>query len=133
MTSQLKTITPFAAVIGMAENDEIKSGKLKSFNIPDGAILLANISLFIESKIGYNSYLLKEQLEGHKNLFPEKQKVQSEPIIIKWKEIRDFFRRNYNYYEIKNDSLTCFLLKQFEEFCIIYCIGDKQNSKEYFF
>lgn len=62
MTSQLKTITPFAAVIGMAENDEIKSGKLKSFNIPDGAILSENISLLIESKIGYNSYLLNRAI-----------------------------------------------------------------------
>lgn len=133
LNSKLTQITPIAAVLGVAENTKVKTGSIKSFNIPDGAIISNNLSLLIENKIGYNSYLLKEQLEGHKNVFPEGQVVQEEPIITSWKAIRSFFQGKLQYFEGEKDTLTCFLLRQFEQFCVINCIGDRQKSKEYFF
>ncbi|MDT0163523.1 hypothetical protein [Bacillus sp. AG4(2022)] len=133
LTSQLNTITPIAVVVGIAENKEIKNGTYKDSNIPDGAILSDEISLLLENKIGYNSYLNKEQLEGHRRLFANGQNILDEPIIMTWIEIRQFFRAKQKDFEKEGDVLSSFLLKQFEEFCVINCIGDRQKSKEYFF
>ncbi|KZZ84388.1 hypothetical protein [Bacillus sp. SJS] len=125
--------TPYAAIIGIAESKVIKKGKITSSNIPDAAILSEEISLLIENKIGYNSFLLKEQLDGHKKNFAPQQYVNNEPILLSWKEVRNFFKANQTVYKENGDALTVFLLTQFEEFCIINGIGDRQRSKDYFF
>lgn len=49
-----------------------------------------------------------------------------------WQEIRDFFKEQIILFEERNDVLSCFLLKQFEEFCTINCIGEVKKTKEYF-
>jgi hypothetical protein len=87
----LDKITKVAIVLGISESNEIKRGKIKTYNIPDGAIVSDEVSLLIENKIGYNSYLMKEQLEGHKRNFAPGQVVVDEPIIIMWSDIRKFF------------------------------------------
>ncbi|MBT2661637.1 hypothetical protein [Bacillus sp. ISL-45] len=132
-SSQLPKATPFAAIVGIAESKELKVGTSRQYGIPDGAIISKEVSLLIENKIGYNSYLDVEQLNRHKAIFPPNQVVKVHPIILTWKEVRDFFKKQYKPFEEKSDILTCFLLEQFEEFCTINCIGDKQKSKEYFF
>lgn len=133
LTSQLNIITPIAGVIGIAENKEIRKGTYKDSNIPDGAILSNEITILLENKVGYNSYLTKEQLDGHTRLFANGQKILDEPIIITWIEIRNFLRAKQLDFEKEGDNLTSFLIQQFEEFCVINCIGDRQKSKEYFF
>lgn len=121
-----------AAIIGIADTKKITNGKVTKYNIPDGAILTNSVSFLIETKIGIGSYLVKEQLEGHKNRFVDNQEVRSTPIIVTWQEIRDFFKEQIILFEEQNDVLSCFLLKQFEEFCIINCIGEVKKTKEYF-
>jgi hypothetical protein len=124
--------TPQAAVVGIAETKELKlTSQNKKYNIPDGAILSNSVSILIESKIGLNTYLDINQLEGHKSRFAIDQEVQ-ENIIITWDEVRSFFKKELAFFEQLNDVLTCFLLKQFEEFCVINCIGGTK-TKEYFF
>ncbi|EJQ82504.1 hypothetical protein [Bacillus toyonensis] len=133
VNSPLSKITSFAAVIGIAERKEIKVGAPKQYGIPDGAIISNEVSLLIENKIGYNSYLEQEQLSRHKINFANGQIVKDKPIIVTWKDVRNFLHEQYQHFKGKQDLITCFLLRQFEEFCIINCIGDKQKSKEYFF
>ncbi|MBY6054775.1 hypothetical protein KUV27_24365 [Cytobacillus firmus] len=133
VNSPLPKITPIAAIIGIAESNEIKTGVSKQYGIPDGAIISNEVSLLIENKIGFNSYLEQEQLNRHKINFANGQIVKEKPIILTWKEVRNFLNNQYQYFEGKQDLITCFLLRQFEEFCLINCIGDKQKSKEYFF
>jgi hypothetical protein len=129
----LDKITKVAIVLGISESNEIKRGKIKTYNIPDGAIVSEEVSLLIENKIGYNSHLMKEQLEGHKRNFAPGQVVVEEPLIIMWSDIRKFFLLQQDSFEKPEDNLTLFLLNQFEEFCTINGLGDRQKSKEYFF
>jgi hypothetical protein len=133
VNGSLDKITKVAMVLGISESNEIKRGEIKTYNIPDGAIVSEDVSLLIENKIGYNSYLMKEQLEGHKRNFAPGQVVVEEPLIIVWSDIRKFFLLQQESFEKPEDNLTLFLLNQFEEFCTINGLGDKQKSKEYFF
>lgn len=133
VTSSFIENTPIAAVIGIAESKEVKKGTPKNHNIPDGAILSKDITLLIENKIGFNSYLGMEQLEGHKRNFSNRQYIIEKPIIVTWEEIRNFFKKKQLGFESESEIVSNFLLKQFEEFCIINCVGDRQKSKEYFF
>ena len=123
----------FGVVIGIAESNEIRNGKEKKFTIPDAAILSEEVSVLIENKIGYNAYLTHHQLEGHKNCFTPGQVVIEKPIILTWLEVRNFLKRELIQFENKGAQVTCFLLTQFEEFCQLNSIGDRQKSKEYFF
>ncbi|QUG40603.1 hypothetical protein KD050_15035 [Psychrobacillus sp. INOP01] len=133
VSSPLSKLTPIAAIVGIAESRKTIDGKTKQYGIPDGAIISNDISLLIENKIGYNTYLELEQLERHKSNFANGQMIIDKPFILTWKEIRSFFMEQYEHFEAKQDLITCFLMRQFEQFCIINCIGDKQKSKEYFF
>ncbi|GLB61779.1 MULTISPECIES: hypothetical protein [Bacillaceae] len=133
LSSALSNVSSIAAVVGIAESNILKAGASKKYGIPDGAIISDSVSLLIENKIGFNSYLEQEQLNRHKKNFANEQIVKNKPIIITWKEIRNFFKKQSQCFERKNDLVTCFLLFQFEEFCNINSIGDKQKSKEYFF
>jgi hypothetical protein len=131
--NQLEKPTEYGGIIGIAEGNEIRKGTEKSYSIPDAAILSNKYSFLIENKIGYNSYLEYYQLEGHKKVFAPKTCIADQPIILTWSKVRDFFRNQLLYFRERNEFVTCFLLEQFEEFCIINCIGDRQKSKEYFF
>jgi hypothetical protein len=131
--NQLEKPTKYGMVIGIAENEDIRKGTKKNYSIPDAAILSDDVALLIENKIGYNSYLEHYQLEGHKEVLALNASVADKPIILTWNRVRSFFKNQLLYFRERNDSITCFLLDQFEEFCIINCIGDKQKSKEYFF
>ncbi|MEK4198443.1 hypothetical protein [Cytobacillus sp. FSL K6-0265] len=132
VSNELHCKTPQAVVIGIAETEKvINNFRNKKYYIPDGAILSNSVSILIETKIGLNSYLEINQLEGHKNRFAVNQKVE-ENIILKWDEIRKFFLEQHQYFKNTNEVLTCFLLDQFEEFCVINCIGSPKNN-EYFF
>lgn len=133
VSSPLSKLTPIAAIVGIAESKKIVPGKPRKYGIPDGAIISNEISLLIENKIGYNTYLELEQLERHKSNFANGQMIIDKPFILTWKEIRSFFMEQYEHFEAKQDLISCFLMRQFEQFCIINCIGDKQKSKEYFF
>ncbi|QOK29975.1 hypothetical protein IIE26_26775 (plasmid) [Cytobacillus oceanisediminis] len=129
----LSHVSSKGAVIGIAESDEVRNSKEKMFTIPDGAILSEDVSILIECKIGYNSYLTHQQLEGHNSCFAPGQQIKEEPIIITWMDIRNFFRRELSWFEQRGEQITCFLIMQFEEFCMLNSIGDRQKSKEYFF
>lgn len=132
VSNELHRKTPQAVVVGIADTKEVKhTSQNKKYNISDGAILSNSVSILIETKIGLNSYLNIDQLEGHKSRFAIGQEVQ-ENIIITWDEVRAFFKKQLPFFEQLNDVLTCFLLKQFEEFCVINCIGGTK-TKEYFF
>lgn len=132
VSNELHRRTPQAIVIGIAEtNKVINLSQDKNYFVPDGAILSDSVSILIESKIGMNSYLEETQLEGHKKRFAINQEID-ENIILTWIEIRNFFQEQLQYFKKSNDILTCFLLEQFEEFCVINCIGS-QKSNEYFF
>lgn len=133
VSSSFSKRTPIAAIVGIAESKKIIAGTPRQYGIPDGAIISNDISLLIENKIGFNTYLELEQLERHKSNFANGQMIIDKPFILTWKEIRSFFMVQYEHFEAKQDLITCFLMRQFEEFCIINCIGDKQKSKEYFF
>lgn len=133
VSSPLSKLTSIAAVVGIAESKKVKAGTPRQYGIPDGAIISDDISLLIENKIGFNTYLELEQLERHKGNFAPGQLIADKPFILTWKEIRSFFMEQYRHFETKQDLVTCFLLSQFEQFCIINCIGDVQKSKEYFF
>jgi hypothetical protein len=119
----------FAFILGIADTNVTRNSEIKQYNIPDGAILSSEISILIETKIGLNSYLNIEQLEGHKSQFQSHQNIKEDPILIVWKEIREFFKTQNN----KHGVITDFLLVQFEDFCIINSIGEVKKSKEYFF
>lgn len=132
VSNELHRKSPQAIVIGIADTKELKySSQNKKYNIPDGAILSKSVSILIETKIGLSSYLEINQLEGHKNRFAIGQEVQDN-IILTWDEIRAFFKKQLVIFEKTDDMLTCFLLRQFEEFCIINCIGGVKTD-EYFF
>ncbi|MGY0691386.1 hypothetical protein ACW2QC_01180 [Virgibacillus sp. FSP13] len=131
--NRLESPTKAGVILGIAESTEVHKGLKKSFNIPDGAILSNKHSLLIENKIGYNSYLEHYQLEGHKKIFALGTNYKEDPIILTWSEIRGFLKNQLEFFKSNQDSVTCFLIEQFEEFCIINCIGDRQKSKEYFF
>lgn len=129
VSNQLHRKSDYAIVLGIADTKLIKKSEIKQYNIPDGAILSSQISILIETKIGLKSYIKAEQLEGHKNRFAHNQVFIEEPQLVVWKEVRDFFKNQLG----KHDSITDFLLNQFEGFCVINCIGDEKKSKEYFF
>ncbi|MFA9556734.1 hypothetical protein ACERII_05490 [Evansella sp. AB-rgal1] len=132
VSNELHRKTPQAAVIGIADTKELKNTSHdKKYNIPDGAILSKSISILIETKIGLNSYLDINQIEGHKNRFAIGQSIQDN-IILTWDEIRSFFREQLEFFKESSDIMTCFLLRQFEEFCIINCLGGIKTN-EYFF
>lgn len=132
VSSELHRKTPQAVVIGIAETDKlISKEQSKKYYIPDGAILCESVSIFIETKIGLKSYLEINQIEGHKQRFAIDQKVE-ENILLTWKTIRDFFQAQLPSFKQSNDILTAFLLEQFEEFCVINCIGGLKTN-EYFF
>lgn len=132
VSNELHRKTPQAVVIGIAETDKvINNFQDKKYYIPDGAILSNSVSILIEIKIGLNSYLEINQLEGHKNRFAVNQEVE-ENIILTWDKIRNFFLEQFHYFKKTNEVLTCFLLEQFEEFCVINCIGSPKTN-EYFF
>lgn len=133
VTSELNRRTNLACVLGIADTKDLRHGESKTYNIPDGAILSESVSVLIETKIGLHSYLQPEQLEGHKKRFAIGQSVQDNPVLITWNEIRSFFRDQFSSFKEQGDALTCFFLKQFEEFCIINSIGEINKSKEYFF
>ncbi|MED3575848.1 hypothetical protein [Cytobacillus praedii] len=132
VSNELHRMTPQAVVIGIAETEKIINNlQDKKYYIPDGAILSNSVSILIETKIGLNSYLEINQLEGHKNRFAVNQKVE-ENLIITWDKVRNFFLEQHQYFKNANEVLTCFLLEQFEEFCVINCIGSPKTN-EYFF
>lgn len=132
VSNELHHKTPQAVVIGIAQTDKIINNlQDKKYYIPDGAILSNSVSILIETKIGSNSYLEINQLEGHKERFAVNQEVE-ENIILTWGEIRNFFLEQHPYFKNTNEVLTCFLIDQFEEFCVINCIGGKKTN-EYFF
>lgn len=133
VSNVLSHVSSIGAVIGIAESDEVRNSKEKTFTIPDGAILSEDVSVLFESKIGYNSYLTHQQLEGHKNSFAPGQQIKEKPIILTWMDIRNFFQGELNWNEERGEQITCFLIKQFEEFCLLNSIGDRQKAKEYFF
>ncbi|GAA1368386.1 hypothetical protein [Peribacillus frigoritolerans] len=132
VSNELHRKTPQAVVIGIAETKNmINNLQMKKYYTPDGAILSDNVSILIETKIGLNSYLEINQLEGHKKRFAINQKVEKN-IILTWSDIRNFLQEQYQFFKKSNDVLTCFLLEQFEEFCVINCIGGTKTN-EYFF
>ncbi|WP_162800263.1 hypothetical protein [Oceanobacillus zhaokaii] len=132
VSNKLNKRTAQAVVIGIAETDKVLNNyQEKKYYIPDGAILSDLVSILIESKIGLNSYLDINQIEGHKNRFAIDQVVEKN-IILTWSEIRDFFLEQQRYFRNTNEIITCFLLEQFEEFCTINCIGGLKTN-EYFF
>lgn len=131
--NRMEKATKVSAVVGIAESKEIRKGTKKSYSIPDAAILSQDHTILIENKIGYTSYLEQYQLDGHQHVFALGSDPVHAPIILTWKEVRDFLKKEYSYFKLKQDEVTCFLLNQFEEFCTINCIGDRQKSKEYFF
>ncbi|GAA0501720.1 hypothetical protein GCM10008986_31520 [Salinibacillus aidingensis] len=92
VSSPLSKITTIGVVVGIAENKEIRKGVPKEYGIPDGAIISNNVSILIENKIGYNSFLDQKQLERHKGTFAKGQKIMEEPLILSWQEVRCFFR-----------------------------------------
>lgn len=58
--------SPQAVVIGIAETEKvINNFQDEKYYIPDEAILSNLVSILIETKIGLNSYLEINQIEGH--------------------------------------------------------------------
>lgn len=92
VSNVLSHVSSIGAVIGIAESDDVRNSKEKTFTLPDGAILSEDVSVLIESKIGYNSYLTHQQLEGHKSSFAPGQQIKEKPIILTWMDIRNFFQ-----------------------------------------
>ncbi|WP_110114906.1 hypothetical protein [Bacillus sp. CGMCC 1.16541] len=132
VSNELHRRTKQAVVIGIAETEKVIDNQQgRKYYIPDGAILSASISMLIETKIGLNSYLDVNQLEGHKSRFAIDQEV-GENVILTWAQVREFFREQQPDFLQCNDIKTCFLLEQFEEYCAINCIGSPK-TKEYFF
>ncbi|AAS39788.1 TPA: hypothetical protein QCQ73_004349 [Bacillus cereus] len=132
ISSQLSEVTKIGVILGIAEsNHVIKNNQIMNIKsgVPDAAILSKEISLLIEVKTGANSYLSYNQLNRHKGKFSSEQLINEAVKIITWDELRVFFRKQQNYFE--GESITCFLLKQFEEFCEINGVGKK--TKEHYF
>lgn len=130
VSNELHQLTPQAIVIGIAETHMLVNNlENKKYYIPDAAILSESVSILIETKIGLKSYLEVNQLEGHKMRFAINQKTEGN-VILTWEDIRDFFQLQK--FRLENDILTCFLIDQFEEFCVINCIGGIKTN-EYFF
>jgi hypothetical protein len=131
---KLKKTTARALVVGIAEtkdlSETISEKDLKTR--PDGAILTDSISILIETKTGTDQ-LFVPQLKGHKNTFAKGQLVEDQPVLILWKEIKEFFSIQLEYFKSTNDMKTSFLLEQFEQFCNDNSVGFPSKSKEYFF
>ncbi|WP_066320483.1 hypothetical protein [Bacillus sp. FJAT-29814] len=132
VSTELHRKTTQAVVVGIAETKRlINNEQMKKYYIPDGAIISESVSILIEAKIGAKSYLEINQLEGHKRRFAINQIVNPN-ILITWEGVRSFFKEQLQFFKETNDVLTCFLLEQFEEFCVINCIGGEKTN-EYFF
>lgn len=130
--SQLDTCTSKGFIIGIAETDEISNTNSikKTKTRPDGAILSTALSILIETKTGIDQ-LDRNQLEGHKDTFATGQLFESEPVIIKWIDIRNFFAEQY--IAFKEDKLTAFLIDQFIRFCDYNSVGFPDKSNEHIF
>lgn len=132
LSSELHRKTPQAIVVGIAETKKVMNQPQdKKYYIPDGAILSNEASILLETKIGLGSYLEFNQLEGHKQRFAVNQ-IVNETILLTWEEIRQYFREQHAFFKNINDQVTCFLLEQFEEFCVINCIGGEKTTKYFF-
>ncbi|MEJ1511764.1 hypothetical protein R3O67_00005 [Bacillus cereus] len=132
IASQLSEIAKTGSVLGIADTTHVieNNRRLKSESgVPDAAILSKELNLLIEVKTGRNSYLSYDQLNRHKRKFSNDQLINEAVKIITWDELRVFFRKQQNYFG--GESITRFLLKQFEEFCEINGLGKK--TKEHYF
>ncbi|WP_430789154.1 hypothetical protein VBD025_02915 [Virgibacillus flavescens] len=129
VTNELHRKTPQAIVIGIAETDNIINNlQDKKYSIPDGAILSDSVSILLETKIGLKSYIEINQIEGHKKRFAVDQNVE-ENIVVTWNKIRVFYLEQLQQFRKTKETLTCFLLEQFEEFCVINCIGSAKTNE----
>lgn len=117
-------------VIGIAESKEIRSGIEKSYNIPDAAIITDEITILIETKIGKKSFLTDEQLLGHERKLINKNIPMLEKKIVTWEEIRMTIQHSLP--KLEGSLVTKFLIKHFEEFCKINCLGELKTSDYYF-
>lgn len=129
--SKLENVAKTALVLGIAEERTImqETSKQRNSSIPDAAIISEDFALLIETKIGHSSKLSKEQLEHHYDKFHDKQKNIETPLILTWKEIRRHFAEVEKQYD--PNSISHFLLKQFDEFCEINGLGGTSHEHHF--
>ncbi|MGM0836551.1 MAG: hypothetical protein ACQEV7_10360 [Bacillota bacterium] len=97
---------------------------------PDATIQSENIGIVFEFKI-LGGKLNPKQIKGHMEYL--NSKLVFEPIRIEWRKIREFLKKQYDFFLNQNKQLTCFLLKQFDEFCNFNSVGLVPLSNEYFY
>ncbi|MFS4577620.1 hypothetical protein [Bacillus toyonensis] len=121
--SKLNKTSEMAVVLGIAEDNLLPYEKQpqRKTSIPDAAIICDDIAILIETKIGYDSKLSKNQLMYHKEKFHSEQLNLQPPITLTWNKIRKYFSDVIK--QFTPDSKTYFLIKQFDEFCDINGIG----------
>lgn len=134
VTEKLNELAKQGLVLGIAEDIEkrISSKVLRSKSVPDAAIVSDDIVILIETKVGENSNLDTSQLEKHKEKFHKEQECRDNFEYLSWHEIRILFKEKQKEYH--SDTVTGFLLRQFEQFCQINGIGgiSRDDSLNYF-
>ncbi len=130
-TSKLNVVKQYAAVLGISQDGTIKradSGIIKD-TIPDAAIITTSTALMVEVKIR-SDQLYEEQLTGHRGRFAEGQIIRPKPVVRTWKEIRDIFDDEHKRLKEMGETVSCFLIEQFQEFCDYNRIGKDSTEPE---
>jgi hypothetical protein len=128
ITDKLEDIGTTGFVLGIAENinERHASDYSNKNSIPDAAIVSDEIVVLIETKIGTNSKLDTGQMEKHKEKFHKNQVFQHDFEFLTWGEIREFFKEKQKIYT--NETITGFLLHQFDQFCEINGLGGRTRA-----
>ncbi len=130
-TTKLKT-TKLGYAFGISELTEYDNSvdNIDSKRRPDAIIQSENIGIVFEFKI-LGGKLNSKQIKGHMEYL--EAELIFEPLRIEWRKIRKFLKRQYDFFLNHNEQLTCFLLKQFDEFCNFNSVGLVPLSNEYFY
>lgn len=130
-TTKLRA-TKLGYMFGIAESteydDSIDSKDSKSR--PDAIIQSENIGIVFEFKI-LDGKLNSKQIKRHMEYLDSD--LIFEPLRIEWSKIRGFLKRQYDFFLNNNEQLTCFLIKQFIEFCNFNSVGLVPLSNDYFY
>ncbi|MFZ3590356.1 hypothetical protein ACOI1C_14150 [Bacillus sp. DJP31] len=131
ITEKLLELGTDGFVLGIAEeiHETHATDYTNKNSIPDAAIISEDIVVLIETKIGSNTKLNTGQMEKHKDKFHKDQVYKDSLEYLSWKKIRDYFKEQQNKYCI--DSVTGFLLRQFDQFREINGLGG--ITREHYF
>ncbi|EFU43866.1 hypothetical protein PVOR_01605 [Paenibacillus vortex V453] len=128
---RLLTLAKKGVIVGIAENTtKYNEGNYTDKNSkPDASILSEGLAVLIETKIGDTHYLHMGQLDKHKEKFHAEQSYIEQPFLYSWESVRSFFlSQQINH---SAETVTGFLLRQFEQLCEINGIG--WSGKEQYF